>query len=235
MVERNVCFNGPRAALNFNDGFGGGAIVRHNAFANWVRETGDHGPLNGYARQPHLTTYRDGKTPSFVPADNEVYSNIWLSSYHSGWTFDHDDGSSYFQDHHNLCLFGGFKSGTFGASGKVFSDNLVLFPEHASTLDGVYPDTNGPTGTRHGNCVTIMTNPGETWANNTCVTTTAPLSGPCALLVGGNNSYYCADKEACDLKACKAGGHELGSAVYALPAEAEMLAMAERFLAGMPA
>ena len=60
VVDRNVAFNGPRklrhllrlvciltvlsrtgAALNFNDGFGGGAVVRHNCFVNWVRETGD--------------------------------------------------------------------------------------------------------------------------------------------------------------------------------------------------
>ena len=40
-----------------------------------------------------MDRYRDG-TPSFVPKDNEVYSNIWLSSYHSGWTFDHDDVSA---------------------------------------------------------------------------------------------------------------------------------------------
>ena len=126
----------------------------------------------------------------------------------TGWTFDHDDGSSYFQDHHNLCLFGGFKSGTFGASGKVFADNFVLFPEHASTLDGIYPNTNGPTGIRSGTCVQVLSNPGETWSNNTCITTGAGV-GACEHLAGGDNQYYCRTASLCNVEACQRVGHEI--------------------------
>lgn len=42
MFEGNVLFNGPRSAMNFNDGFGGGNIVQHNLMFNWVRDTKDH-------------------------------------------------------------------------------------------------------------------------------------------------------------------------------------------------
>ena len=31
--------NGPRAGINFNDGFMGGNIVENNLIFNWVRET----------------------------------------------------------------------------------------------------------------------------------------------------------------------------------------------------
>ena len=39
----NVCYNGPRAGINFNDGFAGGNLVKGNLVFNQVRETGDHG------------------------------------------------------------------------------------------------------------------------------------------------------------------------------------------------
>ena len=192
------------------------------------------GPFNGYSRQPHLTTYRDGHTPSFIPRDHEVYSNVWLSSYHSEWTFDHDDGSSFFRDHHNLCLFGGFKSGTFGASGKVFAENFVLFPEHVSDLDGIYPNTNGPSGIRAGACVKVLSNPGENWTGNTCVTTGAGTAS-CARLVGGQNQYYCSHPSDCNVSACQQTGHEVGSVSHPLPSEPEIQAMVESFVAHMPA
>ena len=41
--ESNVVFNGPRAAINFNDAFGGGNAVVGNLMFNQVRETVDHG------------------------------------------------------------------------------------------------------------------------------------------------------------------------------------------------
>jgi hypothetical protein len=42
--EGNLAFNGPRAMVNFNDGFGGGHNTSLNAMWNTCRETGDHGP-----------------------------------------------------------------------------------------------------------------------------------------------------------------------------------------------
>ena len=49
-IEGNVLFNGPRAGINFNDGFGGGDTVTRNVLFNWVRETRDHGPINTWDR-----------------------------------------------------------------------------------------------------------------------------------------------------------------------------------------
>ena len=44
-IVRNVLFNGPRAGINMNDGFGGGDNISQNVLFNWVRETRDHGPI----------------------------------------------------------------------------------------------------------------------------------------------------------------------------------------------
>ena len=47
-VEKNIFFNGPRAGINVNDGFGGGNDVNTNLIFNMCRESGDHGPWNRY-------------------------------------------------------------------------------------------------------------------------------------------------------------------------------------------
>lgn len=42
-ITGNVFFNGPRAGININDGFGGGHVISANLACNFVRETSDHG------------------------------------------------------------------------------------------------------------------------------------------------------------------------------------------------
>ena len=52
--ERNILFNGPRAGINLNDGFGGGSKISQNLIFNFCRESGDHGPINSWNRQPYV-------------------------------------------------------------------------------------------------------------------------------------------------------------------------------------
>jgi hypothetical protein len=46
VVRNNVMFDLPRAAINFNDGMGGGNLIERNVIFNTCRESGDHGPIN---------------------------------------------------------------------------------------------------------------------------------------------------------------------------------------------
>lgn len=46
LLYANVGFNGPRAGINFNDGFGGNSTLMFNLVFNFCRESGDHGPFN---------------------------------------------------------------------------------------------------------------------------------------------------------------------------------------------
>lgn len=39
-IQDNIFVNGPRAGINFNDGFGGGANITYNFLANTCRESG---------------------------------------------------------------------------------------------------------------------------------------------------------------------------------------------------
>ena len=45
VVVGNVFFNGPRAGINANDGFGGGDEIAWNLVFSTCRESGDHGPV----------------------------------------------------------------------------------------------------------------------------------------------------------------------------------------------
>ena len=80
----NAFFNGPRAGINFNDGFGGGNFVHGNLLFNFVRETGDHGPFNSWDRQPYVTTEYDG-APSLNISTNIISHNFMISNYNSVW------------------------------------------------------------------------------------------------------------------------------------------------------
>jgi hypothetical protein len=48
LIEHNWMYNGPRAAICFNDGALGGSVMQYNVMANLCRESADHGPFNSY-------------------------------------------------------------------------------------------------------------------------------------------------------------------------------------------
>lgn len=57
VFKGNVFMNGPRAAINWNDGFGGGDEVSNNLLINTCRESGDHGPWNSWNRVPYVVFF----------------------------------------------------------------------------------------------------------------------------------------------------------------------------------
>jgi hypothetical protein len=127
---------GPRASININDG-AANIEVSHNVLFNWVRETGDHGPINTWDRNPYLSRTRTGGgAPSWEPGINNIHGNLIMANYHSAWCIDHDDGSSFSIDSWNLCLFGGMKVSMLEGHSKQFLNNFIFHPEYASVLDG---------------------------------------------------------------------------------------------------
>jgi len=106
LVSHNVFFNGPRAGINANDGFGGGDEVSYNLVFSTCRESGDHGPFNSWDRQPFLTSVRDG-TPSMTMAYRHIHHNFFIDNYSPQEDVDNDDGSAYYKTHHNFLVYGG--------------------------------------------------------------------------------------------------------------------------------
>jgi hypothetical protein len=125
-IRNNVMFNMARAAINFNDMLGGGDIVEGNLIFNTCRESGDHGPINSWDRQPYLTTLRDGKTKSFVPLLRTIQHNFIVANYGAAQGVDNDDGSSFYHIKRNVFYMAdGFKM-DYGGHDSIFEHNLIL-------------------------------------------------------------------------------------------------------------
>ena len=172
-LRGNVFFNGPRAGVNFNDGFGGGNLMEKNLIFNYVRDTGSHGPFNSWDRQPFLTTVHDG-TPSLTPAESEIRYNFVIANYYSTAPLDHDDGSAYYYDHHNVLVYGGGKN-NIGHSKRTVN-NLFIYPGSAfppapqqGNSIGKYPTWPYCIFTHGTRLDTLPSGWDEVYANNTCV------------------------------------------------------------------
>lgn len=125
-IRGNLMFNLPRATINFNDMVGGGDIVERNLIFNTCRESGDHGPINSWDRQPYLSDLNEDGTPSFVPIRRVVAFNLLFANYGASQGLDNDDGSSWYHVHHNVFhSANGFKM-DYGGHDSIFEDNLVI-------------------------------------------------------------------------------------------------------------
>jgi len=125
LVKNNIFFNMPRAAVNINDGFGGGTHIEGNLMFNTCRESGDHGPINSWDRQPFLTSVRDG-TPSLVPEYNYVSRNLLIANYGAGWGVDNDDTTSWYKIYNNVLYLGGGVKCDYDGHDKYFYNNLMI-------------------------------------------------------------------------------------------------------------
>lgn len=62
--------------------------------------------MNTWDRVPFLTTVATGK-PSLVPAVTNIHHNFIVSDGDAdGGAIDNDDGSSFYNEHHNFAVFG---------------------------------------------------------------------------------------------------------------------------------
>jgi len=125
-VRNNVMLNMPRAAINFNDGLGGGSEVVGNLIFNTCRESGDHGAINTWDRMPFLTKVGNGVDKSFVPKMNTIAGNYIFANYGASQAVDNDDGSSWYDIHDNAFYWSdGFKM-DYGGHDSKFSNNIVV-------------------------------------------------------------------------------------------------------------
>jgi len=133
-IMGNVFFNGPRAGVNYNDGFGGGDVLAYNLVFSACRESGDHGPFNSWDRQPYLTTVATGE-PSLIMAWREIHHNFFIDNYSPGMNVDNDDGSYNYRTHHNFLVYAqyGLKS-DFGGHDNIHEDNLYAYVDSTVAL-----------------------------------------------------------------------------------------------------
>jgi len=123
-IKRNVMFNGPRALINFNDGFGGGAEISENLLHNACRESSDHGPFNSWDRQVFGWEKSDDGILNLIPMYNRIHHNFIIANYGSGMAIDNDDGSSYYDIHDNVFYEGGGMKSDYAGHDKLYHHNL---------------------------------------------------------------------------------------------------------------
>ena len=239
----NVFFNGPRAGINFNDGFGGGNVVKNNLIFNFVRETHDHGPINSWDRQPYLTKILDGKTMSLTPAESIITQNLIIGNYHSFWPIDHDDGSCYYTDTHNVIAYGGAKN--YLGHSKVTTNNMYIYP--GAPIDA-YPNPYYHCANSFSTSRELPQASGwdEVFSDNICITGnpniykfSCTLTDNAGLVpMSANNTFYAhnayvyvfCDGEELSLEKYQEMGYDVDSVVMNLPSNEEIIKWAKQML-----
>mmetsp|Transcript_30791 Transcript_30791/g.60069 ORF Transcript_30791/g.60069 Transcript_30791/m.60069 type:complete len:473 (+) Transcript_30791:942-2360(+) len=218
-ITGNVFFNGPRAGINANDGFGGGDEISHNLVFSTCRESGDHGPFNSWDRQPFLTTVRDG-TPSMTPQWREIHHNFFIDNYSPQENVDNDDGSAYYKTHDNFFVYGGNgMKNDFGGHDNYHFNNTYAYVGQAV---GFYDAPMLPGHEDHfvqNQVILTGTNTG----GYTC-------TGAGALVINHNQYYTSTGKVTecnVDLAEWQKQGHDLGSTVAPLPSDSTVMSWAK--------
>lgn len=234
----NLMFNGPRALINFNDGFGGGNVIEGNLMFNANRETSDHGPFNSWDRQPYLTEVRNG-TASLVPLENVITKNFMVANYGSnGGCIDNDDGSSFYNITYNFFVYGGHKS-DFNGHSKLSWGNINVYPSvYGTKCVGIFGLPN-PDSEHRWN---------EGYWNNTCILPDSnqaylDVSGPCALnkstftVTMGGNKLYAPNKSATvscgkrmSFQDFAGSGLDPGTEIFDAPTADEIIKMGQALL-----
>jgi hypothetical protein len=184
VVDGNVMAIGPRAAVNFQDGLGGGHVLSRNVILGTMRETNSGGPVNSWNRVPYSTP----TAPSYL------HDNVLLADNNDA-TIDQaalvlDDGALNWVAYHNVMLNSGFQMANYGANTSCLSSLIV------SMVPWCWAYYTSPGGTgelRNNSCVLLndLGNDGVQW-----VAEEEPV-----FLLGGsmlahelaqtsNNSYY---------------------------------------------
>lgn len=223
-ISGNVFFNGPRAGINFNDGFGGGDELSHNLVFSTCRESGDHGPFNSWDRQPFITSVRTGSNSTLMQW-REIHHNFFIDNYSPQENIDNDDGSAYFRSHSNFLVYGanGMKN-DFGGHDNHHYGNVYAYAGQAL-----------------GVCETL---PGheDQFRDNRAVLTGTRVGGPqCkgdAKTKMSGNQYFTlsGDITVCDkpLAQAQAEGMDVGSSVERWPADDVILGWARDILSMAP-
>ena len=168
-VIGNLMFNIPRAAININDGYYGNHTLSWNVIFNTVRETGDHGPINSWDRQPFLSDAVQPGIPSLWQHKSYIHHNTLFNNYNCFlWPIDHDDGSCFYEDSYNFQVYGGKKnylghSKTDHHEIYVYSDTKSRRFRQQCVPQQIMQPSQGSSGWN------------ETWIQNTCVLYQSPV------------------------------------------------------------
>jgi hypothetical protein len=190
-MRNNIVFNIPRAAILFNDAFGGGSEVISNVIFNTCTQSGDHGPINSWNRMPFLTNVAHGY-PSFDAKYNDIRLNFIFANYGGSQGFDTDDGSAWFNMDSNFFYTAMAYKNDYGGYNVNYTNNInVALNGNVANSWGIGSvNPSGPGNNIHDNRIIVYQ-----CSKNAQYCDTNGHIWPGGNLVGGalllyNNSYY---------------------------------------------
>lgn len=218
-VVGNVFFNGPRAGVNLNDGFGGGDEISNNLIFSTCRESGDHGPINSWDRQPYITTVAHG-TASLDMAWRNIHHNFLIDNYSPQEDVDNDDGSQFYATHDNFLVYGGRgMKNDFGGHDNHHYRNIYAYVGSGLSVTD-----------------TLVGHEDYFYENRVIVTRTDVGRPICdgVRTIMGNNSYYTSTGQITEcgksLADSQKDGMDLGSTVSMYPSDDSIIAWARELL-----
>lgn len=225
----NIFFHGPRAGINFNDGFGGGSLLSGNLMFNTVMESGDHGPFNSWDRQVYAHKSKDDGSPDVNKDYDEITRNFFIGNWYGQEAIDNDDGSAFYETHHNYFAYAGTgMKNDFNGHDNHHHHNLYGFIGKGVGICGALP---GHADKFYSNTVIQLASGG--YANYDCK---CNATGSCPEM--HDNSIYTPDGKMGNicgqpLAQRQAAGIDLKSAVHNWPADEVIIGWARQLL-GMP-
>ena len=256
-IEFNLCYNGPRDSITFDDGFAGYNTLRGNLVFGAMRETNDGGPINMWDRTPFITPEHCFWGEPSVEKHTDIMDRnlILLGPYNAAnYGLDFDDGSRNITVTQNVVYGGGHKN-YVGQGKRCGPGNLFLFPELSDRIASFDPFQG---------CMASYGTPpvGEVFAGNDCVVHEAGyffsfndsnrhpapneqcnpnrLNETIAFLA--NNTYFSPTADftvncqghRLTLPMLQAKGYELGSTVSTTPSVQDLMRMARSRLVMQP-
>ena len=226
LIMGNIFFNGPRAGINFNDGFGGGSNLTENILFNTCRESGDHGPFNSWDRQVFVTDVLDG-TPATQKDWDYISSNFMIANYNSQEAIDNDDGSNYYKTSGNFFAYSGNgMKNDFGGHDNWHFNNIYAYVGRGF---GVVPQLPGHADYFYGNEV-IMTKDGDYGLAQVC----NDIPGVVPKTVVHDNHIYTPNGKVTEcgmsLAEWQVKGNDPGSTASAWPDDDKLVVMVQELL-----
>jgi len=172
--------------------------------------------------------------PTVYKVNDTISYNFIIGNYHSSMCIDNDDGSAFFDTHHNVLMaasqdaaYGGnsLKS-DFGGHSNFHHDNLDLFWGKGFGISG---QIQGFSDGYYNNYL-WLTNDGNYGSGQTC-------SGAGQTIVGGNTIWSpTGNIQECGMSLAQwqAKGNDAGTTAAAYPSDATVLSIARNML-GLPA
>jgi hypothetical protein len=213
-----------------------------NLIFNTCRQSGDHGPINSWDRQPFLTDVRNGPggAPSYDAALTDISSNFVIANYGASQGVDNDDGSSWYDIHDNFFFDAEGLKQDFGGHDSRYHHNVnyVVKYDGQQCLNS-WPFVPGHQHHFHDNkCVVSFDDDALRISGLDC---DDPMASAGIIDVLYNNSYYTPNGSAtandCKITVAQMSANgstiEQGSSMHFLPTDEVLFGWAREKL-GMP-